>query len=246
MQTILRISRASAYFFLLFLLIPLVGLTAESRDVGVTITIGEQATTTPSGGGGGGGGGTFGTVTSVVLSGYAYPNAIITYVNNGVVIGTGIADSNGSFLKSFSVPSGLSQFGLWARDTMDFISPTTNIGIYLQPYVPVTISNIVIGPTITGKTVSPWHFIHNFVILLWDKLSARIIYHTFRKNTCSQQKLFLSKSLMLSRIRSARSSALLAASIPSTLAMFRVSSTHANTITDYYFFSKSKQTEFKQ
>ncbi len=152
MQTFSRISRASAYFVLLFLLLPLIGLAAETRDVGVTITIGEQATSTSSGGGGGGGGGTFGTVTSVVLSGYAYPGAIITYVDNGVVIGTGVADSSGLFLKSFSVPSGLSQFGLWARDTMDFISPTTNIGIYLQPYVPVTISNIVIGPTITGKT----------------------------------------------------------------------------------------------
>jgi hypothetical protein len=150
MQTFSRISRASAYFVLLFLLLPLTGLAAESRDVGVTITIGEPATSTSSGGGGGGG--TFGTVTSVVLSGYAYPGAIITYVDNGVVIGTGVADSSGLFLKSFSVPSGLSQFGLWARDTMDFISPTTNIGIYLQPYVPVTISDIVIGPTITGKT----------------------------------------------------------------------------------------------
>ncbi len=152
MQHFQRIGRASVYFALLILCIPFFGSAAETRDIGVTITIGETATTTPSGGGGGGGGGTFGTVTAVTLSGYVYPGAIITYLDNGVVIGTGVADSSGVFLKSFSVPSGLSQFGLWARDTMDFISPTTNIGIYLQPYVPVTISQIVIGPTITGKT----------------------------------------------------------------------------------------------
>lgn len=142
----------SAYLVFLILLLPLSGSAAVNRDVGITITIGEEATSTPGGGGGGGGGGTFSTATTVVLSGYAYPGAIITYIDNGVVMGTSIANGSGLFLKSFSVPSGLSQFGIWARDTQDFISPTTNIGIYLQPYVPVTIANIVIGPTLAGKT----------------------------------------------------------------------------------------------
>lgn len=118
------------------------GQVSSTLTSGVSITI----TGTSTGGGGGG----VKNPATVTLSGLAYPNAIVTFLRNGVVIGTALARPDGSFTKNASIDPGFITFGVWAKDNGGLTSATSNITINVKANSYIDISNIFLSPTITA------------------------------------------------------------------------------------------------
>lgn len=89
----------------------------------------------------------------ISLSGLAYPSANLTFLKDGVVIGTGSAASDGTFYRQFTVDPGVASFGIWARDRSGLISPTVSFTLDLSPDAQVSIDTIALPPTIGHSQV---------------------------------------------------------------------------------------------
>ncbi|MDO8601741.1 MAG: dockerin type I repeat-containing protein [bacterium] len=162
---------AILFFFLsLFFLSP-VATPAASLDINISITV-PGTTTTPPVAGGGGGGGVKPTTGTVVLSGYGYPGAILTYIRNGIVVGTEIVKSDGRFERMFKVPSSeISVFGLWTRDRYGLISPTVNITLEVVTDSITRIDNIALPPTITYERAAQ----NNLLVLYGSAFPGSVV-----------------------------------------------------------------------
>lgn len=114
-----------------------------------TITSGVSITITGTSTGGGGGRGVK-NPADITFSGFAYPNAVVTLLKNGTVIGTALTQNDGTFIKNAMVDSGLITFGIWARDNSGLTSATANLTINVEANSKVYISNIFLSPTITA------------------------------------------------------------------------------------------------
>ena len=88
---------------------------------------------------------------TVVFKGYSYPEALVTFVKNGAIIGNTLADNDGVFKKEIGADPGIFTFGIWARDQLGFNSTTTNISISLTGGTKTTIANIILSPTIAAN-----------------------------------------------------------------------------------------------
>ena len=120
------------------------GQASTTIESGVSITIGEE--------GGGGGGGAFGVQNPATInfSGFAYPEAIISFLKNGSIIGTSLARPDGTFVKTVSADPGLITFGMWAKDKNNLNSATANLTLSVDANQTIDIANIFLSPTITA------------------------------------------------------------------------------------------------
>jgi len=123
----------------------------QEGGIGVSITI-EGITPSPTPPSQSGGGASIISIpATVVFKGYAYPEALITFVRNGVIIGNTLAKKDGSFEKEIGINSGISTFGTWVRDKFGFNSQTTDVSIALYGNTKTAITNIILSPTITAN-----------------------------------------------------------------------------------------------
>lgn len=132
--------------------------STEAISISITIpgptpTPAPTATPTQIQGGGGGGGGVVYVPAAgpakIIFKGYAYPFAFITFSRNESVIGTAVVGADGLFEKKIDTFSGLASFGFWARDPENMHSPTISLSISVPLNAEVTVSNILIPPTIS-------------------------------------------------------------------------------------------------
>lgn len=117
------------------------GQASSTATTGVSITV----TGTSTGGGGGGS-----NPAIITFSGFAYPNAVVTFTKNGQVIGTALAKDDGTFTKKATVSPGFITFGVRAKDKRGLDSATTNITLSVNKNSFMDISNIFLSPTITA------------------------------------------------------------------------------------------------
>lgn len=108
-----------------------------------------------SGGGGGGGGYVPPTATKVILQGLAYPNALITILEDGKEVTSIQADSQANFkVELTNVTAGVYTFGLWAEDKNSLKSVVFNFTTSVAKNTITTISGIFLPPTIDLHTTS--------------------------------------------------------------------------------------------
>jgi|SRR5581483_6478219 len=103
------------------------------------------------GGGGGGGGAVIPTVTAaqnVIIKGKASPQATITLLKDGAKIATVQADANGDWQAESPVVGGVYVFGMYAVDKNGNRSVTTSFTANAIPGQEMTLSDIVLAPTI--------------------------------------------------------------------------------------------------
>ena len=110
--------------------------------------------TTTTGGGGGGGGSTYipinAIATGVVFSGYAYPYAKITLLQNGVLVYATTARADATFSMPFSVPTpGIQLFSLSAEDTEAHRSILISIPVTIANNTVTSISHVSFPPTLS-------------------------------------------------------------------------------------------------
>lgn len=99
------------------------------------------------------GGGVVTPTGNVELSGLAFPFAGLTFLRDGVVIGTDIAASDGTFKRVFVTGSGVATFGVWARDKFGLISPTASVAFEVKDGSVSRVSGIALPPTIAHKSI---------------------------------------------------------------------------------------------
>ncbi len=132
---------------LLCLFLPRISQAALGTNISLTIT----GSSTDDGGGGGGA--SFPERANVSLSGLAYPFSILTFLQNGVIVGTDIAEPNGTFSREFLVDPGAVTFSIWARDRDGLISPAVSVGFVIEEGALATIESLALPPTIAHRQV---------------------------------------------------------------------------------------------
>lgn len=137
-------------FFLVIIVFGFFSSCARAADLNITITV--PGSSTPEVGGNGNGGVIAPTAT-VSLSGLAYPGSNLTFLRNGVVIGTGSAASDGTFLREFLTTPGEATFSVWARDRFNLISPTISVSFNLEAGSVANIESLALPPTIGHESV---------------------------------------------------------------------------------------------
>lgn len=133
-------------------------VVAESNALSATPTSGATPTPTPGGGGGGGGGGTL-IGNRLELEGYAYPDARVTILRDGVLQDVETADNDGTFTYAQqNITSGTYTYGFWAEDENGRRSVVLSIPLTFSGYTVRNVDNVVIAPTIeftTADSVQP-------------------------------------------------------------------------------------------
>ena len=132
----------------------LCGTFVYASDLTISITIPGSSTPETGGNGSYGGGGTPAPTANVSLSGLAYPSAHLTFLKDGVVIGTGQAGFSGSFSRDFVTSPGVASFGVWARDRFDLLSPTVSISFDVAQGSVASITSLALPPTIAHYQVA--------------------------------------------------------------------------------------------
>lgn len=131
-------------------------VTVSSASFSPFALIGTAPASTPAptpaasvvGGGGGGGGGGGAVATKVILQGRAFPAAVINIFKDGVVVPTPKADISGNFRADVGVGGGLYTFSIFAVDADNRRSLTSSFTTNVPVGFTVTLSDIVISPTI--------------------------------------------------------------------------------------------------
>jgi hypothetical protein len=124
---------------------------------GTFLVFSNEATATPNGvvpppppppppPGGGGGGSSYG---SIVMTGTAYPFAVVTILRDSAVVTTTTADAAGNFNATLTnQPSGTYTYGVYATDANGNRSPTLGFERVISNSVTTSVSDIVVAPTI--------------------------------------------------------------------------------------------------
>lgn len=122
-------------FFYVFLICLLAFLFLFARsslsqtELTVSIRVGEEATMT--------------------FSGKTSPNAQVSFLENNSVLGTTVAESDGSFTKSLLAQTpGIHTYAVYTTDANGKTSSTVNYSVALTVGTETTLSNIILPPTI--------------------------------------------------------------------------------------------------
>lgn len=119
------------------------------------------------GGGGGGGGSATGTMLpfqvppgdpAIKFFGYSYPSSRVSFLIDGVLKQTVIANSAGVFnINVEEIPRGLYTFGFWAEDVDGNKSTSYNSTFYVEEGTKSSVSDIFLSPTIntSSKEINP-------------------------------------------------------------------------------------------
>ena len=105
-------------------------------------------TPTPSPGGGGGSGGILFTKTRVILKGYAYPSANLFVLKDGSQVSNFRAAGDGKWETDVELAGGIYTFSIYAVDSEGRRSITYSFTTNVPKDQAVTISDIIIPPTI--------------------------------------------------------------------------------------------------
>lgn len=109
---------------------------------------------TGSSGGGGGGSSASQGDTSLSINGKAYPNSTVNILEDGDVIGTVRASSNGDFQFATKANPGAVTLGFWANDITGTRSTTFNTTFDVTQGAVTTVSGIYLPPTIKIDSTS--------------------------------------------------------------------------------------------
>ncbi|MBI2035865.1 MAG: hypothetical protein HYT12_04290 [Candidatus Liptonbacteria bacterium] len=85
---------------------------------------------------------------TIVMEGFTSPNSFLSFLRNGSIMGTGLSDNGGKFVKTIKTESGNAVFAVWARDSSFLISQTSNFSLTLPGRATTTVKDIFISPTI--------------------------------------------------------------------------------------------------
>ncbi|KKT58960.1 MAG: 1, 4-beta cellobiohydrolase [Candidatus Giovannonibacteria bacterium GW2011_GWC2_44_9] len=119
-----------------------------STPVAAASTPSPSTTTTTSGGGGGGGGGILFNQTRVILRGYAYPSANLFVLKDGSQASNVRAQGDGKWETDVELAGGIYTFSVYAVDSEGRRSITYSFTTNVSKDQAVTISDIIIPPTI--------------------------------------------------------------------------------------------------
>lgn len=104
--------------------------------------------------GGGSGSGTIGTVATVSLSGFSFPNAKLTLLKDGQVATTLIANADGTFQITINgLTFGNYQLSIFAEDPQGVVSNPHTINVAAFSPIPYSFSGIIIPPTINSSAL---------------------------------------------------------------------------------------------
>ncbi len=128
---------------------------AVTSTVGISVQIGptpSEETVSPSPSSGPGSGDEIiiplrGEAT-IVMEGFTSPNALLTFLRNGSVVATNLADKDGKFKGAIKTESGNATFGIWARDSLLLTTQTSNFSLTLPDRTTTTVKDIFLSPTI--------------------------------------------------------------------------------------------------
>lgn len=123
-----RLSNVLTIFCLFFLIIFSMTRTVLADDLSVTVRVG---------------------TTTVTFSGKTSPNALVTFIENGAVVGTTQANSDGNFTKSLIYfVEGEYTIGIYAVDSGSITTSTVSNTISLTIGHDTSVENIILPPTI--------------------------------------------------------------------------------------------------
>lgn len=124
-------SLAFLVIFIFFLLTPTHLVQAISSEVTVSATV-------PS------------HLGTLRLTGYASPNNLVTFLKNGVVVGTTVANSASFFDKTITgLEPGLTTFSIYASDSIGRTTLTVSTEITIIADMTITLSGFLLPPTIS-------------------------------------------------------------------------------------------------
>lgn len=92
--------------------------------------------------------------TRMTFNGHTSPNAFVTVIQNSVIIGTTVADSNGNWNKTIDADNpGVQSFSLYSVDTYGHTSSTVTYNINLADNSETIIDHVVLSPTLIATTL---------------------------------------------------------------------------------------------
>ena len=119
-------------------------VTLPSSGTSVSAIVGAEIPVPP-----GGGGGIVSQTGNLKMVGKAYPEAFVTILKNGQIVGTQTADISGDFeitIKSI-LANKIYDFGIFVQDDLGLLSPTLTYNLSISPNAVTEVSNIYIPPT---------------------------------------------------------------------------------------------------
>ncbi len=88
-------------------------------------------------------------VTTIIITGFAYPGTEVTIRQNGEIVSIAPADSRGTFSSTISnIDPAIYTYAIRGEDSEGRQGPTSNITVAVSEGVTTTISGIYLGPTI--------------------------------------------------------------------------------------------------
>ena len=85
---------------------------------------------------------------TLIFRGFTSPEALIYFFADSTLLATDKADSDGIFTRTLLVNSGISNFGIAAKDKHGLLSSTSNLSLNILSFSTTTVSNIFLSPTI--------------------------------------------------------------------------------------------------
>ena len=120
----------------LLLLLPMNHILAASDPVNISISVGGTQRD-----------------TEVTFLGYAAPNSLVTFQEDGALIGNVSANSSGGFNKTFTARfAGTHSYGIFGQDNHSRITPTYGFILNLVPNAETVVSNVLLPTTLDVQT----------------------------------------------------------------------------------------------
>lgn len=92
---------------------------------------------------------------SVIFEGFTSPDALVYFYAGGSLLATDKADPDGTFARTLSVNSGISDFGIAAKDKTGLLTSTSNLSLNIISFSTTTVSNIFLSPTLETDNSEP-------------------------------------------------------------------------------------------
>jgi len=116
---------------------------------------------------------------TVLISGWAYPNCLITISQDGQIIDSFRAEFTSDFETTFSVAAPATHtFNVWAEDDQGCRSRSFVFTVELTPETSITISDIFLSPTVSFDKQQVRRG-ENIAILGWTKPESKVAIYIF-------------------------------------------------------------------
>jgi hypothetical protein len=89
-------------------------------------------------------------VGTLRISGFASPGLFITFSEGGTVIGTTVANPNGTFIQSFpGISPVVHTIVIFGTDPLNRVTSSTTIEVFTRPYEITSVAGIILPPTLS-------------------------------------------------------------------------------------------------